>query len=243
MGMASLLGILPTSDALVRLSPAELAPYVLRCLAATKHDDPQWHRRNFCRYYAGEYARSGGGAALPLAEAWSWLEVNGLICQHFERDEGYYMITRLGRTLADQRDLAKFIEGGQLPEHFVHRTLRGDVRDSFLGGRFDTAVFEAFRALEVAIRSAAGLGNDSFGTKLVARAFDPNTGPLSDPEAELSERQALLNLFTGAIGSYKNPQSHRHVGVRAEEAREMLILASHLLGIVDSRLASAAVNA
>ena len=41
--------------------------------------------------------------------------------------------------------------------------------------------------------------------------------------------------MAGALGSYQNPHSHMKVQLGAEEACEMIIIASHLLKIVDSR--------
>jgi hypothetical protein len=48
------------------------------------------------------------------------------------------------------------------------------------------------------------------------------------------EREARAHLFAGAIGSYKNPHSHRSVDLKATDAVEMLLLASHLLRILDT---------
>ena len=67
-------------------------------------------------------------------------------------------------------------------------------------------------------------------------AFDPKSGPLTDMESNKAEREARSALFAGAIGSYKNPQSHRDVNLEhAGEATELILLANHLLRIVDSR--------
>ena len=67
------------------------------------------------------------------------------------------------------------------------------------------------------------------------KAFALNDGPLSDTRTPKAEQEALAHLFAGAIGSYKNPHSHRAVEIDSEEAGEMIILASHLVKIVDSR--------
>ena len=84
---------------------------------------------------------------------------------------------------------------------------------STTGGKYDTAVFEAMKAVEVAVREAAGLTAGDIGKDLMRKAFHVETGRLTDITAEPGERQARSDLFAGAMDSYKNPHSHRNVAL------------------------------
>lgn len=135
-------------------------------------------------------------------------------------------------------DFRTFIKAKLLPRDFLHRAIADDVWLLFIRGQYDTAVFQAFKEVEVAVRTAGRFTPAEIGVPLMRKAFHIETGPLRDSNAHEAERQALSDLFAGAIASYKNPSSHRHVTIGPEEAVEMIMLASDLLKIVDSRIAA-----
>ena len=87
-------------------------------------------------------------------------------------------------------------------------------------GDYDAAVFQAFKQVEVAVRNAGNYDETDIGVPLMRKAFHADTGNLTDPNQQPAEKEAITHLFAGAIGSYKNPSSHREVDVTAEEAVE-----------------------
>ena len=122
-----------------------------------------------------------------------------------------------------------------LPKPQLHSLIIQKVLPIFQKGDYDTAVFRAFKQVEVAVRKAGGYTETDIGVKLMRKAFNVKNGNLTDPEQQEAEKEARFFLFVGAIGAYKNPGSHREVEIIAEEVVEMIALASLLLRIVDSR--------
>lgn len=88
------------------------------------------------------------------------------------------------------------------------------------------------------MRTAGDYSDEHIGTKLMSAAFGP-TGPLRDSETEGGEAEAVRSLFAGAVGTFKNPVSHRAVDERdPQQTMWLLAFASLLLEIVDRAAAA-----
>ncbi|EWY36381.1 hypothetical protein N825_26285 [Skermanella stibiiresistens SB22] len=171
-----------------------------------------------------------------MIEAWAWLEAQGLLvpAEDISNSRGWRQLSRRAKKFEDETDFAKYAVARTLPKEALHPRIAKKVWMAFMRGEFDVAVFQAMKAVEVAVRAATNI--PELGVKLMRSAFKPDNGPLTDMTVEPGERSARMELFAGAIGSYKNPHSHRDVTLdNPAEALEVILLANHLMRIVESR--------
>ena len=146
------------------------------------------------------------------------------------------VFTRAGEEIIDDEGFERFRAAQAFPKALLHPSIADKVWPKLARGDLAEAVFMAFRAVEEAVREAGGFAATDVGTELMRKAFDPVKGPLTALSHPDAERQALAHLFAGAIGSYKNPHSHRTVALTdPRDAQEQVLLATHLLRIVDAR--------
>lgn len=177
-----------------------------------------------------------GAVAVALAEAMSWLETQGIIVRNPNAGAEWYLLTRRGRELKSHTDLETFRKGRALPLGLLQPSLAAKVHHLFLRGDHDTAVFQAFKEVEVAVRNAGKFPDNLVGRDLMVKAFNPDSGLLSDMTLIPAERESEMLLFSSAIGHAKNPTGHRDVNLTTVEAARLIVFASHLLDIVEQRV-------
>jgi uncharacterized protein (TIGR02391 family) len=176
----------------------------------------------------------GYQARCAISEALNWLLSHGLIAhgKPGQTDAQSMIITRQGQAALD-RGLAPVLAMQRLSTD-LHPSLER-VRSQFLLGEYELAAFAALREVEIRVRELAKQPNTVLGVGLMRLAWHPQTGPLTDEALDPGERQAIADLFAGALGTFKNPPSHRQVDYDDPvQASEIVLLADLLLRMLDT---------
>lgn len=145
-----------------------------------------------------------------VSDALAWIESRGLIGPTGSSGN-WRRLTTQGRQLAADGDALVTLLAADRLSGDLDSALESKVRLAFGSGDYETAAFTAMKEVEVAVRNGGGFDNSLVGVALMRQAFSRDDGPLSDTAAEPGERVAVVELFAGAIGAFKNPSSHRNV--------------------------------
>jgi len=226
--MPGLMDLIPDAETLLALAPEEIAFYVLKVASTTMQNrmcNPQYVLNTTGNYAAYRL----NDVQVAVLEAWAWLE-NQLYLVPAPGPagaQGWRVLGRRAKGITDAKQWNAIRAAAAFPKELLHASIAERAWILLMRSELDLAVPFAFRTVEEAVRAAGGFVDTDIGVDLVRRAFHPDTGPLTDQSQPVAERQALRELFAGAIGSYKNPHSHRTVAIRdAAEAQEMVMLAS-----------------
>ncbi|MDT0209007.1 TIGR02391 family protein [Curtobacterium sp. BRD11] len=224
-------------------SPAVGGMFVLRAMTAKERRgwsvaDIVGTAQHRARTHDGHSTRALTSVQSPTveqfaADAIGWLLARGLIGPTAEAQHGpYWMLTSDGMAAAE-RGSVTHIEASMRLHAELHPLLDVSARPNFERGDYAIAVLAATQKVEVHVREAAGLGKGKVGVNLMREAFKVG-GPLADAGEVPAEQEAVLSLFVGAIGAFKNPTSHRTVEYDSPiEAASIIHLADLLLRIID----------
>jgi uncharacterized protein (TIGR02391 family) len=220
---------------LLELSSEELLSLPIDQIAmlALQHIDstPEWSGRNFI--VLSTHQGLSKEAQKCWAEALNWLISKNLVGQpsaESKGEPGTIFVTRLGKA-ALETGLASIKASERLGVDLHPRLER--VRSQFLLGEYELGAFAAMREVEIRVRELTGSPASLVGVKLMRESFREG-GKLSNPDLDPGERVGLMELFAGAIGTFKNPPSHRQVDyANPTEASEVIMLADLLMRLLD----------
>jgi uncharacterized protein (TIGR02391 family) len=198
----------PPIETALQMEPEELAPFILKYLS-TRENTGMMNRYNFTLgtdpelvSYTGEYRKD---FCKRLMEAWIWLEKEMFLAPKPGEQGEWVFITRRGKKISESQDFSTYKKSYLLPSENLDPVLARKAKPAFIRGDYDTAVFQAFKEVEVRVRTKAGYEDHKIGVKLMRDAFKPEDGPLTDEISDPGEKQAMSDLFAGAVGKFKNP--------------------------------------
>ena len=115
-----------------------------------------------------------------LMEAWQHLVCEGFVAPRptklarpqYPSNTTLYFVTRKGQKIQTLENYEDYRKADLLRKHQLHHIIADKVWLIFAQGSYETAVLEAFKQVEVAVREAGGYERKDIGTKLMRKAFN-----------------------------------------------------------------------
>ncbi len=227
----------PAVEEVLEMLPEELGPFVLRHLNSGQSQ--KLNRYNFTLGNDSEFIEWAGDNREEIMKrfmvAWMWLEKQLFVAPQPGQSGDWAFITPRGLKVLESEDFESYQKDYLLPIDNLDPILVRKVKQPFLRGDYDNAILQAFKEVEVRVRKKGGFSKEDIGVKLMRKAFGSPDGPLVDVESSKAEQNARMELFTGGIGFFKNPSSHRDiVFFDPKEVADIIHFSNQLLRIVDS---------
>jgi hypothetical protein len=111
--------------------------------------------------------------AFAMTEAWAWLEAQGLLVpgDRWNGGSGWRVPSRRAMRFSGVDEFVPYAVARRLDPTILHPRIRATVWSAIVRGHFEIAAFTALKAVEVAVRGAAGYGHDRYGRDMMAMAF------------------------------------------------------------------------
>lgn len=212
----------PADAQVLEMAPTELGPFLLRYMLK---QHAMTNRFNFGQVIPG------GQVADCLMEAWTWLENEGFIARRAQDQFGNdFFVTRAGREVAASEDFEAHRKAGVFPDALDAVIMRA-VKPLFVRGDYDTAVFRAFKEVEVRVRKKDASLDGEYGVDLMNKAFGPKGALMK--AADPKDRASMREMFAGAFSICRNPSAHREVQFAdPREVIDLICFANQLLRII-----------
>lgn len=239
-------------DGFMEMPVAELAMLMLR--AAADAEERRFYSEFFWIKPQGGHNGQGNGHSYEanirrFGEAWDWLFIHGFTATSYaprpqpsNRWESVPIgelreVTAAGRQALGNLDTLSDISWANLLSAPLHPAIDSKVRSEFAQSDYATAVFSAFRAVEIKVREAGQIPSNVVARQVMYTAFNESNGVLREPGLDSSEQKGRAELYAGAMAVFKNPGSHREVDYDDPiEAAKAILFADLLLRMLDHTL-------
>ena len=133
----------PSQEQILSMEPEDLGTHMLRYMRGPRAET---HRFNFMQMVIP------GQIAERFMEAWGWLEREGFVAHRPNDMHGMsFFVTRAGHRVAEAANFDAWKSESMFPNG-LDPIIMSTVRPLFVRGDYETAVFRAFKEVEVRVR-------------------------------------------------------------------------------------------